>query len=326
MAVISKRAADAEKFKTEIKRFWDITDIGPISWFLGFQIKRDRKARTLSINQHAYIESLVERFRLTNVKPVSIPMDPNTQYLVEQSPSTPNQVAKMRGMPYSKAIGSVLWLAVVSRPDIAYAVGILSQFVQNLGLAHWEALKQVIIYLNTTKDLWLTFGGRSKTLVEGYCNADWASQKHRHLISGYSFHFRSGAISWSSKKQHIIALSSTKAEYIAQTHAAKEAIWLWNFVEEIRGSKAEPMGINCDNQGAIALAKDNKYHSRTKHIDLCYHFIREAVEDKKISISYIPTNDNLSDVLTKALARPKFEQFVKMLGLGELKGKEQERR
>jgi hypothetical protein len=120
----------------------------------------------------------------------------------------------MRGVPYAEAIGSVLWPVVVSRPDTAYAIGVLSQFIQNPAQAHWEALKHVIVYLRCTKDLWLTFGGRTTTLVEGYCDADWASQKHRHSISGYSFHFGNGAVSWSSKKQYIIALSSTEAEYI----------------------------------------------------------------------------------------------------------------
>jgi len=153
-------------------------------------------------------------------------MDPSAQYSVDQCPSTPNQTAQMSRVPYIKALGSVLWPAVVSRPDIAYAVGILSQFVQNPALVHWDALKRVIIYLGTTKNHWLTFEGTSKMLVEGYCDADWASQKHRHSISGYSFHFGCGAISWSSKKQHIVALSSTEAEYIAQTHTAKEALWL----------------------------------------------------------------------------------------------------
>ena len=315
MAVTSKRKVDAEKFKSEIRKRWDITDHGPIKWFLGFEIKRDRKSRTIAINQHAYIEKMVERFSLTNAKRVTTPMDPNVQFSTDQCPSTTNKLARMKGVPYSEAIGSVLWPVVVSRPDAAYAIGVLAQFIQNPGLAHWEALKRVITYLGSTKDLWLTFGGRSKTLVEGFCDADWASNKHRHSISGYSFHFGCGTVSWSSKKQYIIALSSTEAEYIAQTHAAKEALWLRSFLDEVRGTGGGPMTINCDNQGAIALAKDNKFHSRTKHIDLRFHFIREAVQDEKIAVSYIPTDENVSDVLTKALARPKFQRFVEMLGL-----------
>ena len=210
--------------------------------------------------------------------------------------------------------------------DITYTVGILSQFVQNPGQVHWEALKRVISYLNTTKELWLTFGGGSKDLTEGFSDADWAGQKDRHSISGYSFYFRQGVISWSSKKQHIIALSSTKAEYIAQMHTAKEALWLRSFIDKVRGPLGKPIVIKCDNQGVIALAKDNKFHSHTKHINLCYHFIREAVEDNRIRMEYIPTDENVTDIFTKALARPRFMGFVERLGLGELGKEEQEQK
>ena len=178
----------------------------------------------------------------------------------------------MQGVPYSEAISSMLWPVVVSRPDATYTVGILSQYIQNPGPVHWEGLKRVINYLGSTKNLWLTFGGQKETLVEGFCDADWAGQKHRHSISGFLFHFGVGTISWSSKKQHVITLLSTEAKYIMQTHATNEAKWLKSFVSEIRGGGEKPLTILCDNQGAIALAKDNKFHARTKHIDLQYHF------------------------------------------------------
>lgn len=203
MAVTTKRKEDAVRFKSEIQKYWAITDHGEISWFLSFEIRRDRKARTLSINQKSFIEATVEKFGLSEAKPISTPMEPNIQLSTKQSPSTANQSLRMRGVPYSQAIGSVLWPVVVSRPDAAYAVGILSKFMQNPGQAHWEA-----------------FGGEKDEMLQGYCDADWASQEHRHSISGYSFHFGAGAVSWSSKKQAVIALSSTEAEYIAQTHGA----------------------------------------------------------------------------------------------------------
>ena len=124
-----------------------------------------------------------------------------------------------------------------------------------------------------------------------------------------------GAVTWSSKKQYIIALSSTEAEYIAQTHAAKEALYLRSFIGEIREKFSTPLTINCDNQGAIALSKDNKFHARTKHIDIRYHFIREAVEDAKINVKYVPTEENPADIFTKPLAKVKFQRFVRLLGL-----------
>ena len=157
-------------------------------------------------------------------------------------------------------------------------------------------------------------------MVEGFCDADWASQKHRHSISRFLFHFSIRVISWSSKKQGVMSLSSTEAEYVAQTHAAKEGIWLRSFMKEVRGGEEKPLTISCDNQGAIVLAKDNKFHVRTKHIDLQYHFIHEAVKDGKIQVKYIPMDDNVSDIFTKPLPRPKFAKFVELLGLRRLDG------
>ena len=177
----------------------------------------------------------------------------------------------------------------------------LAQFVQNPAKIYWEAIKHVMVYLGTTKGLWLTFGGKLSTspLAKGFCDVDWASQPHRHSISGYSFHIGQGAVTWSSKKQYIIMLSSTELEYIALAHASKEGIWLRAFLSEIQDSQEGTMGIKCDNQSAIALSKDNKFHQRTKHIDIHYHYIREAVEDRKI----------------QPLSKTKFQGFVTGLGL-----------
>ena len=152
MDLTSKHAQDAQCFKTEIKRFWDIMDHGPIKWFLGFEIKRDRDTRTLAINQRVYIEGMVERFGMAQAKPVSMPMEPGVQFSVDHCPLSANQVARMHGVPYIQEIGSVLWPVVVSRPDAAYVVGVMSQFMQNPKLAHWEGLKQIINYLGSTKD------------------------------------------------------------------------------------------------------------------------------------------------------------------------------
>ena len=135
---------------------------------------------------------MVEKFGMAQGKLVLMPMEPGVQFSVDQCPLSANQVARMHGVLYIQAIGSVLWPIVISQPDAAYTVGVMSQFMQNPGPAHWEGLKWIINYLGSTKDLWLTFGGQKEMMVEGFCNADWASQKHRHSISGFSFHFGVG--------------------------------------------------------------------------------------------------------------------------------------
>ena len=172
-----------------------------------------------------------------------------------------------------------------------------------------------MVYMGSTKDLWLTFGGRARNLVEGFCDADYANQQDRHSIAGYAYLFGRGAVSWSSKKQQIVALSTVEAEYVAQAHAAKEALWLRTFLAELQSEPECRITINSDNQGAIALSRDNKYHSRTKHIDVRYHFIREAVEDEKLLVQYIPTDENPADIFTKPLAKVKFRRFSELLGL-----------
>ena len=139
-------------------------------------------------------------------------MEPGITFSNDQSPSTPMQEFQMRDVPYTQAIGCLLWPVVISRLDAAFAVGILSQFIQNPGPAHWEGVKRIITYLGNTKNLWLTFGGHGNTILDGFCDADWAGQPHRHSISGYSFHMGMGAVTWSSKKQYVVALSSTEAE------------------------------------------------------------------------------------------------------------------
>jgi hypothetical protein len=129
------------------------------------------------------------------------------------------------------------------------------------------------------------------------------------------------AVSWSSKKQNIVTLSSTEAEYVAETHAAKEGIWLQSFIREIVGKELDSLTIWADNQKAIALVKDNKFHSRTKHINLCYHFIREVVEEGKVKMNYVPTNENIADIFTKALPRTRHEELVAKLGLDQVNTK-----
>ena len=172
-----------------------------------------------------------------------------------------------------------------------------------------------MVYLGTTKDLWLVFGGKGSEEPVGYCDSDWASQPDRHSISGYSFHIGVGAVTWSSKKQTLVALSSTEAEYIAQNHAAREALWLRQFLAEINNVSPKTLLLRSDNTGAIEMARDPKFHARTKHIDIRYHFIREVVADEKIELDYIPGEENPADIFTKPLTRSTFEGFVREIGL-----------
>ena len=155
-------------------------------------------------------------------------------------------------------------LAVGTRPDIAFTISTVAQFFNEPGMVHWEAVKRIYRYLAGTKGLALTFGARKKGL-EGYTDADGASQEHHHTISGYAYILDGGAVSWMLKKQELVTLSTAEAEYVAATHAVKEGVWLRHFVEEVFQPLANPTILYCDNQAAIALTKDGSFHACMKH-------------------------------------------------------------
>jgi transposase InsO family protein len=301
-------------YRGKLNDRYALTDLGPVSWLLGIQVTRDRTARTISLSQEAYIGSIIARFGLTDAKSQSTPMIPTASYSSKDSPASATDAARMRKVPYREAIGSLMYAAVATRPDIAFAVSTLSQFLENPGEAHWQAVKRIFRYLAGTRGVALTYGGERHELV-GYTDADGASQEHRRAISGYAFIIDGGAVSWSSKKQELVTLSTAEAEYVAATHAAKECIWLRRLTGDILPPTAEPMTLHCDNQAAIKLAQDDNYHARTKHIDIRYNFIRDVVKRGHIELQYCPTDDMTADILTKALPRWKVSQHALGLGL-----------
>lgn len=301
-------------YKAKIETRYKLKDLGPVNWLLGIKITRNLTERTISLSQTSYINSILARFNFTDLKPFSTPMDYNIRYSKNQCPQTPEEAAEMRHIPYREALGSLMYCAVATRPDIAFSVGLLAQFMENPGRIHWEGVKRIFRYLSGTKDWKLTYGGNLRGL-EGYTDADGSSQEHRHAISGYAFLMNGGAVSWSSKKQELITLSTAESEYIAATHAAKEALWLRRLIGEIFWPLTHPIPLYSDSQSAIALTQDGSYHARTKHIDIRYHFIRFVVQNGSINLIYCPTNNMTADTLTKALPNIKAKHFAQSLGL-----------
>jgi len=312
--VTGSNAKLIEEFKRDVAARYKLTDLGPIASLLGMKVTRDRTARTISFSHESYIDAILTKYNFTDLKPCSIPMDPNIPLSNAQSPKTPAERALMKNVPYREAVGSLMHLAVGTRPDIAFAVSTVAQYGANPGMTHWEAVKKIYRYLAGTKKLALTFGNGKRGL-EGFTDADGASQEHRHAISGYAFLLDGGAVSWSSKKQELVTLSTTEAEYVAATHAAKEAVWLRRFLTEVFRPLDRPTTLHCDNQSAIALANSGAFHARTKHIDIHYHFIRFSVDKGSISLVYCPTNDMVADTLTKPLPSLKAKHFATALGL-----------
>jgi len=300
-------------FKGEIQARYKITDLGPISWVLGMKVIRDRVTRTISLSQEPYIDAIITKYNFSDLKPVSIPMDPNIQ-LSRTHPMSIADTACMECVPYRAAVGSLMYLAVATHPDIAFAISAVAQFSQDPTPEHWEAVKCIYRYLLGTRKLALTFGA-GKQGLEGFTDADGASQEHRHVISGYAYILDGGAVSWASKKQELVTLSTTEAEYVAATHAAKEGIWLRWLVEEVFCPLVHPTPLHSDSQSAIALTKDGSYHAHTKHIDIRYHFICFIVDNGSLRLLYCPTEDMVADTLTKALPSVKVKHFTASLGL-----------
>ena len=301
-------------FKTEIAKHVDITNLGDLHWILGIEVLRIREERRILLSQRSYIDSTLWRYGLDDLKPVSIPMDPNVCLTSAQSPSSTEDFACMQNIPYHEAIGSLMYASLGTCPDITYAVQTVSCFSTNPGIEHWEAVKRIFRYLKGTKDLWLSYGEQQRELL-GYADADGSMAEDRRAVSGYAFLIHGGAISWSAKRQEIVSLSTTESEYVAATSAAKEALWLHSLITQLFGTTLDATTLFSDNQSAIVLTKDHQYHARTKHIDIRFHFIRWIIEEGSLQLIFCPTTDMVADALTKALPSPKVKHFAAELGL-----------
>nr|GAT43053.1 polyprotein [Mycena chlorophos] len=274
--------------------------------------------RTLTLTQSTYIDALIEKFGMTNTKPLSVPLDPNHQLSIDQCPTSDIEKQDMKKVPYRELIGGLVWLWTATRPDLAFSVTILSRFVSNPGRPHWDAAKRVLQYLKGTRTLGLTYGGSAEQLgLNIFADADGMSIEDRKAVSGYVFTLNGGSVSWSSKQQAITALSTTEAEYISLTHCAKEALWFRKFISELFGPITTPLIIYTDNQSAMALAQAElgQFHARTKHIDVRYHFIRDHIQSGTLQLVYCPTAEMLADILTKALPPFKLKPLRDGLGL-----------
>jgi len=202
-------------------------NLGPMHWLLGMEVKRDHTVQTISLSQKAYISSIIMHFHLKDATSISTPMEAGVQ-LVQAK----NDTSTSPHILYKEIIGSLMYTATVMQPDLAFVVLALAQFVQDPARPHWEATKCVIRYVKGMRDLELTYGATNTGIIR-YTDGDLALQYHWHSISGYTFLVNGGTVSWSSKKQLIVALSTTKAEYVATTHTTKEALWLCSFLGEI---------------------------------------------------------------------------------------------
>jgi hypothetical protein len=223
-------------------------------------------------------------------------------------------------MLYQSMIGCINYLATQTRPDIAYAASVLSRFLVNPSPAHIKAAKRVLQYLKGTVDFSITYSSAEPPALNLrlFSDADYAGDRHTYRSTGaYVGFFAGGPATWQSKRQSVVAQSSTESEYMALSEAAKEAAWIRSLLSglQYQGPDLNPIELCGDNQGSLALAENPTFHRGSKHIAVRYHFIRQEVEEGRLALGYIPTDQMPADGLTKALKAPLYSRFIQLLGL-----------
>jgi transposase InsO family protein len=286
-------AAQIDSIVLELSQHFKLRDLGPTTQLLGMEIHRDRPNHRLYLSQSQHIANLLQEHGLQDCKPVSTPLNPGSRLSTSMSPQNDAEVSEMRQCPYVSVVGSIMYLAVTTRPDIAYAAGVLARFNSNPGPAHWQAAKHVLRYLKGTIDHCIIYQpSDSPEPFITYSDADHGGNPDNgKSTGGYVVKIGSGAVSWSSKLQPLVALSTTEAEHISAVEAGKEILWMRQFMGEIGQEVSGPSLLRMDNQSAIAVSKNPEHHGKMKHLSLRLFWLRDAVQDGLIAPTFVATGD-----------------------------------
>ena len=308
LIVTGSSLAVIKDFKAEMARAFDMSNLGSLSSYLGIEVKQGKDFIFLS--QMAYAQKILQHAKLGECNSAFTPLEARAQFTYEGGKSTVNSTI------YRSLIGSLRYLTH-TRPDLLFAVGIFSRHMEHPTQEHYIGVKRVLRYLKGTENYGLFYKkGDLKGELIRYSDSDFAGDSNdRKSTSGHIFFFGGMAVSWSSQKQSIVALSSCEAEYIAATSATCQAVWLSRLLGELMRNEAMKAKLLVDNQSAITLSKNPVHHSWTKHIDTRYHFVRQCVEDKKIEIDFVRSEDQLADIFTKALGKAKFLEMRDRIGI-----------
>jgi Reverse transcriptase (RNA-dependent DNA polymerase)/GAG-pre-integrase domain/Integrase core domain len=316
MLIAAEDRSEISKLKELLSKEFSMKDLGESKTILGMDIHRDRSLRRLWLTQSRYVKKVLHKFGMETAKPVSTPLAPHFRFSQEDCPKTQGEKDVMSNIPYDSAVGSLIYAATCTRPDISQAVSTVSRYMSNPGKPHWEAVKWILRYLRGTTEHGILFDGAKaeKLSLSGFVDSDYGGNVDtRKSTTGFVF-LLGGCVSWRSASQSCVALSSTEAEYMAATEATKEAIWLQRMVSDL-GLKHGPIQLQCDSQSALHLAKNPVFHARTKHIDIRYHFIREAVSEQKILLLKVDTKENAADMLTKVVTTEKFSHCLGLINV-----------
>jgi hypothetical protein len=314
LSIFTPEDCHAIWFKHELSRIFNITDEDEDCTYLGMQINCTRDK--VSLHQSVYANKIIERFDLNGLAPAKIPAKPS----VKLTKNATEKTDAARRTLYLEKFGSLNYLPTMTRPDLAYSLSICGRYMANPTQEHMDAIDNIYAYVKATPHMSISYK-KQEPFLEGYVDADWVGcLDSRRSTTGYVFTIAGGPVSWSSKRQNIVALSTTEAEYIAAGEAVKEALWLKRFINDLafEGYHIQSVPLHVDNQSAIALMKNPIAHQRTKHIDARHHFIRDVIEDGDVTIKWISGKDNIADMFTKALPKANFDEFKEKLNMRQV--------
>ncbi len=297
------------------ERFDAVKDLGALNEILGIKVIRGSDG-SVHLSQPGFIVRLLQLAKLQDATTRPIPMQPGLNLTKSMAPTTDEERLAMRDLPYRSILGSLLYLALGTRPDIAFAVSFLARFSADPGLAHWKALKNLLRYLKGSALHGIRYSRKGSTNFDSFADADWAgSLDDRKSVTGWLIRLGGAPICWQSQKQSCVALSTMEAELIALAACSSEALWWRSLLSEIGFSQIGPSVIHDDNQSCIAFAHNYGPLKRARHIDLRYHFIRDEIAKGKLKLRYVPSAHNLADILTKPLGTAVFRRLRTELGI-----------
>ena len=309
LLIFGRYESEIDRIKLKLDSTFKMKDLGEIKYYLGieFEVKTD----SILMSQTKYIDQILITFGMQDCKPKYTPCEMNLNRLYRENDPLSHDDAVI----YRQIVGSLIYLMSCTRPDLSFVVTSLSQFMSNPNAGSMIIAKHVLRYIKGTKENKLCFSKiEGNMIINGFCDADWASSEDRKSITGYCFQLSNHGplISWKSRKQPTVALSTCEAEYMSLVSAIQEGKYLKSLIIEVTGFNLD-FELNCDNQGTIALAKNPVKHQRTKHIDIKYHFIREEICNGYVNVVYIPTDKNVADTFTKPISKIKLTKFRNQL-------------
>jgi hypothetical protein len=291
-----------DAFRSAMKNEFEITDLGLMKYFLGIE----QSDHGIFISQQKYVAEVLKKFKMEKCKPA------NTRIALGTKLSKEDLGSVISCTLYKQLVGSLMYLTT-TRPHITYATSFISRFMESPKDSHWKVGKRILIYIAGTTTYGLWYIASADSMLTGY--TDTGSIDDIKITSGYAFLFGKNLISWASKKQPIVSISSSEEEYVAETTAACHAVWLKRILMDFGYTTKEPISIFCDNNSVISLSKNNVFHHKRKHIDTRFHFIRELIKNGDIFLNFCGSKAQLADIFTKPLGRDIFQFQRQSLGI-----------